>query len=521
MATIYSGQRWNGDGTCYWRIRVDYSTNSASVYADVGPSGWSIWLRFTTGSNTCWAAAKTYYASNNGASGNKLGDISISPYSAYTVYQTCSGSSWGGSVNGESSVTIPKQATPSAPTCSVSITNIGVDSATCTGQITNNPENYWRIHLYNTAGAWQTYATGTSSCSFTQTGLAHNTTYNFYHQYTNSSDGEGSGLIAHSFTTSGNPPTATGLLISDVARTTATVGINGYYDTNASWGGYELQYGTTTSYGTTVSSSSLTGLTPNTTYYCKGRFKDNWNRWSGYVTDSFTTTGNAPTASHNSAGDAIGRTYAQLGFSYTCDTNASYGSSSCVYGTTTSYGSTATADAYNHFFCGGTGEGGTLAPNTTYYYKFTITDNWGRTSNQVTGSFTTSGNPPTISNVSGTAGETTYGFTYTATYDTNAAYSSIENQWGTTTSYGSYNNTNAISGLTPDTHYYHRFRVTDTKGHTSNWYTDEFTTLASTTLKIKVNGVWKDATPYVNVNGTWKKAKAYMKISGTWKQGKS
>jgi hypothetical protein len=69
--------------------------------------------------------------------------------------------------------------TPGAPTCSVSITNIGVDRATCTGQITNNPGNYWRIHLYNTAGSWQTYDTGTSPCSFTQTGLAHNTAYNF------------------------------------------------------------------------------------------------------------------------------------------------------------------------------------------------------------------------------------------------------------------------------------------------------------------------------------------------------
>lgn len=52
MATVYSGQRWNGEGSCYWRIRVDYSDNSANVYVDVGPSGWSIWLRFTSGNNT-------------------------------------------------------------------------------------------------------------------------------------------------------------------------------------------------------------------------------------------------------------------------------------------------------------------------------------------------------------------------------------------------------------------------------------------------------------------------------------
>lgn len=109
MATLYSDKRWNGEGSCYWRIRVDYSANSASVYVDVGPSGWSIWLRFTTGNNTFTKNAATYYASNNGTGTNLLGTLSISPNSATTITQTCSGSSWGGSVNGSSSVTIPQQ----------------------------------------------------------------------------------------------------------------------------------------------------------------------------------------------------------------------------------------------------------------------------------------------------------------------------------------------------------------------------------------------------------------------------
>jgi hypothetical protein len=109
MATLYSDKRWNGEGSCYWRIRVDYSANSASVYVDVGPSSWSIWLRFTTGNNTFTKNAATYYASNNGTGSNLLGTLSISPNSATTITQTCSGSSWGGSVNGSSSVTIPQQ----------------------------------------------------------------------------------------------------------------------------------------------------------------------------------------------------------------------------------------------------------------------------------------------------------------------------------------------------------------------------------------------------------------------------
>lgn len=336
MATIYSGSRWNGEGTTGWRIRVDYSTNSASIYADVvtSYSSSSIWLRFTTGNNTVSKSANTYYSSNNGKSANLLGTISISPYSSYTVYETCSGSAWGGSVNGESSVTIPKQSSPPAPTVSCSISDITSTSAKITAQITNNPENYWRVHIYNTSGSWQNYATGTNACSYTQTGLAHNTNYNMYYQYTNNSDGEGSGLIARNFTTLGNAPT-------------------------------------------------INSVTP-----------------------------------------APART--------TCS----------------------------------------LANNSI-------------------------------------------------TYDTNASFNSIVTQWGTTTDYGSIGTSSNITGLIPDTHYYYKFRVNDNFNKTSSWYTGEFTTLASTTLKIKVNGVWKKATPYIRVNGTWKKAKAYMKINGTWKQGKN
>lgn len=111
MATLYGNSRYNGEGTTGWRIRVDYSSSSASVYVDVVSkyNSSSIWLRFTTGTNTFTKNATTFYSSNNGKSANLLGTLSISPSSATTITQTCSGSSWGGSVNGSSSVTIPQQ----------------------------------------------------------------------------------------------------------------------------------------------------------------------------------------------------------------------------------------------------------------------------------------------------------------------------------------------------------------------------------------------------------------------------
>lgn len=112
MATLYSDSRWNGESKrTGWRIRVDYSGTSASVYVDVVSDydSSSIWLRFTTGTNTFTKNATTYYSNNNGKSANLLGTLSISPNSATTITQTCSGSAWGGNVNGSSSVTIPQQ----------------------------------------------------------------------------------------------------------------------------------------------------------------------------------------------------------------------------------------------------------------------------------------------------------------------------------------------------------------------------------------------------------------------------
>ena len=44
-------------------------------------------------------------------------------------------------------------------------------------------------------------------------------------------------------------------------------------------------------------------------------------------------------------------------------------------------------------------------------------------------------------------------------------------------------------------------------------------TIEVSTLHLRVNGVWKKATPYLRVNGSWKKCKAYLRVSGSWKKG--
>lgn len=518
MATVYSGQRWNGEGSCYWRIRVDYSDNSANVYVDVGPSGWSIWLRFTSGNNTFTKNATTYYASNNGKSANLLGTLSISPYSATTVYQTCSGSTWGGNVNGESSVTIPQQYSPAGPTYSRSVSGITRTSATLNVSCSSNPASYWRIHWYDTSGSWVGYSGNgaTGSWTYTQDNLTPNTSYNFYTQVTNNNDGEGTGLSPIEFTTTGNAPTINSVAVSP-SRTSAIFNPNVSYDTNASFRSYSIRYGTSTSYGSTSTSTTISGLTPNTTYYYSMTVTDNWGRTSAAKTGSFKTTGNNPTINSHGV-----KTYAQtsteMQYSASYDTNDSLSSYKWEYGTSTSYGSSVT----------GTNTISGLSANTTYYYKLTVTGIQGRSST-ATGSFKTDPATVTISALGiSEITETTAKVDYTFNNPSNVEQfyvieTVLEREDGTSQNYQANNiippYTKVYDNLEPGSKYTCKTRV-GIKGQSgtvyySQWASQDFETLASTPfVKIDSNGVIKHYKGYA-----LGKSDIYNGYSSEWKNG--
>lgn len=518
MATVYSGQRWNGDGSCYWRIRVDYSDNTANVYVDVGPSGWSIWLRFTSGNNTFTKNATTYYASNNGKSANLLGTLSISPYSATTVYQTCSGSTWGGNVNGESSVTIPQQYSPAGPTYSRSVSGITRTSATLNVSCSSNPASYWRIHWYNTSGSWVGYSGNgaTGSWTYTQDNLTPNTSYNFYTQVTNNNDGEGTGLSPIGFTTTGNAPTINNVAVSP-SRTSAIFNPNVSYDTNASFRSYSIRYGTSTSYSSTSTSTTISGLTPNTTYYYSMTVTDNWGRTSAAKTGSFKTTGNNPTINSHGV-----KTYAQtsveMQYSASYDTNDSLSSYKWEYGTSTSYGSSVT----------GTNIINGLNANTTYYYKLTVTSTQGRNST-TTGSFKTDPATVTISALGiSEITETTAKVDYTFNNPSNIGQfyvieTILEREDGDSQNY-QVNNiappySKVYDNLEPGSKYTCKARV-GIKGqggtiYYSQWASQDFETLASTPfVKIDSNGVIKHYKGYA-----LGKSDIYNGYSSEWKNG--
>lgn len=518
MATVYSDQRWNGEGSCYWRIRVDYSDNSANVYVDVGPSGWSIWLRFTSGNNTFTKNATTYYASNNGKSANLLGTLSISPYSATTVYQTCSGSAWGGNVNGESSVTIPQQYSPAGPTYSRSVSGITRTSATLNVSCSSNPASYWRIHWYDTSGSWVGYSGNgaTGSWTYTQDNLTPNTSYNFYTQVTNNNDGEGTGLSPIGFTTTGNAPTINSVAVSP-SRTSAIFNPNVSYDTNASFRSYSIRYGTSTSYGSTSTSTTISGLTPNTTYYYSMTVTDNWGRTSAAKTGSFKTIGNNPTINSHEV-KVYAQTSVEMQYSASYDTNDSLSSYKWEYGTSTSYGSSVT----------GTNIINGLNVNTTYYYKLTVTSTQGRNST-TTGSFKTDPATVTISALGiSEITETTAKVDYTFNNPSNVGQfyvieTILEREDGDSQNY-QVNNiappySKVYDNLEPGSKYTCKARV-GIKGqggtiYYSQWASQDFETLASTPfVKIDSNGVIKHYKGYA-----LGKSDIYNGYSSEWKNG--
>lgn len=155
-----------------------------------------------------------------------------------------------------------------APTISsISISNIGRTSAVASisGDAKSlTPTYYWKIgsSSYSSSGA-----------SYTFTGLTPNTGYS-YSGYFSTAAGTTT-TKSGSFTTAGNAPTINSVSPAP-SRTTCSLANNSIsYDTNASFKSVSVRYGTSTSYGSTASSTSLSGLQPNTTYYYSMTVTDN------------------------------------------------------------------------------------------------------------------------------------------------------------------------------------------------------------------------------------------------------
>lgn len=493
---------YNGSGS----YTVSLWLASSSVYSSGAYFGYRIEATLNGSTQRLKENSPSQW-SENGGNGTK------------TWYNVPYGSkvSFGSQVDMSSNVDIVYD-TPGGPTYSCSVSGITRTSATLNVSCSSNPAGYWRIHWYNTSGSWVGYSGNgaTGSWTYTQDNLAPNTSYNFYTQVTNNNDGEETGLSPIGFTTTGNAPTINSVVVSP-SRTSAVFNPSVSYDTNASFSSYSIRYGTSTSYGSTSTSTTISGLTPNTTYYYSMTVTDNWGRTSVAKTGNFKTTGNNPTINSHGV-----KTYAQtsveMQYSASYDTNDSLSSYKWEYGTSTSYGSSVT----------GTNIINGLNANTTYYYKLTVTSTQGRNSTAI-GSFKT--DPATvtisalgISEITETAAKVDYTFNNPSNVEQFYVIETVlEREDGTSQNYQANNitppYTKVYDNLEPGSKYTCKVRV-GIKGqggtiYYSQWASQDFETLASTPfVKIDSNGVIKHYKGYA-----LGKSDIYNGYISEWKNG--
>lgn len=341
------GYTFSGNATMFAvRYNGGYTTNSMRHSGWIGASGSNTWGE--TSENKSGSSSPATFSANKGTvTYNCPANQSYIPVYVYVRAANSRGSTVGG--------------TPLSKTTNVPISNHNTNTSSSI--------------VYGTSTSY-----GNSASSGVQiTNLSPNTTYYYRYRLTNAG---GSSDYTGNFTTTGNAPTINSVTASP-SRTSAILTPSVSYDTNASFSSYSIRYGTSTSYGSTSTSTTISGLTPNTTYYYSMTVTDNWGRTSVAKTGSFKTTGNNPTINSHGV-----KTYAQtsveMQYSASYDINDSLSSYKWEYGTSTSYGSSVT----------GTNIINGLNANTTYYYKLTVTSVQGRSS-IATGSFKT--DPATVS----------------------------------------------------------------------------------------------------------------------------
>lgn len=303
----------------------------------------------------------------------------------------------------------------------------------------------------------------------TVSGLPTSGNTSFYITLTDpySSPGRAGG-VSVSFGTLAQKPTLSALTISSIARTSSIASFTVTSDGGATVTSQAIKASTTSGdYSNpkaTISSNTgtLSELTANTKYYVRGEATN--TAGTGYTTESnFTTTGNAPTVS---ASVQRKKTSAVFTITKSFDDNASLASTNprkIEYGTSTSYGSTVypTNDSYTL-----TG----LATTTKYYYRVTITDNWGR-SGTATGNFTTGVDNPVITDTTPIPSYTSVTLSPTVTYGEGASFGKIVCHYGIGTKDQTYESTvypAVITGLKSHTTYTFDYTLYDNEGRPSN-----------------------------------------------------
>jgi hypothetical protein len=247
----------------------------------------------------------------------------------------------------------------------------------------------------------------------------------------------------------------------------------------------QVQYGTTTSYGSTSALNStlatthsvtLTGLTAGTTYSYSAISANSAGTSTTSANYTFTTTAAAAPVISAVKSSSITSTSAVI--TWTTDQSSS---SQVKYGTTTSYGSSSALNSTLVTSHSVTLTG--LTPGTTYNYAVTSANSAGTSSTSANFTFTTTSAAPVISAVKSSSVTSTSAL---ITWTTDQSTSS-QVKYGTTTSYGSTTTLNsslvtshsvALTGLTGSTTYNYEVVSANAAGTSTSSANYTFTTSA-------------------------------------------
>ena len=296
-------------------------------------------------------------------------------------------------------------------------------------------------------------------------------------------------------------PTATTNSATSVTSTSAI--LNGTVNPNGASTTVTFEYGTTTSYGSTITATQspltgctgqsvsigLTDLTPGTTYHFRVKATNSVGTTYGSDTTFFTTSAAAPAATTNSATSIASGSATLNG---TVNPNGASTTVVFEYGTSTSYGSTVTATQSPLTGTGGQAVSASLSgltPGTTYHFRAKATNSVG-TAYGSDQSFTYPAVAPAV--VTGaTTSVTTNSATLNGTVIPEGMSTTYYFEYGTTTSYGSLTGPRSagagwtdvdidatIAPLAPSTTYHYRLVATNSAG-TSDGVNKSFTTQPS------------------------------------------
>ena len=474
------------------------TTSTATCGGDVSSAGGT----YVTARGVCWGTSQNptvsgSHTTNGSGTGGFTSNITgLSANTTYYVRAYATNSA--GTAYGTQRTFTTTAGASTVPTVTTnSVSNTGTTSATCGGNVTSDGGATvtargvcWSTSQNpTTSSSHTTNGSGTGSFTSSITGLTANTTY-YVRAYATNSAGTAYGT-QRTFTTeagSGTPPTVTTNTVSNVSTTTATCGGNVTNSGSTSVTARGVCWSTsqnptvsgshtTNGSGTGSFTSSITGLTANTTYYVRAYAIN--SAGTAYGTQrTFTTeagSGTPPTVTTNTVSN-VSTTTAACGGNVTSSGSASVTARGVCWSTsqnpTVSGSHTTNGSGTGSFTSNITG----LTANTTYYVRAYATNSVG-TAYGTQRTFTTSaGAEPTVttstvSNIgttSATCGGNVTSAGGTSVTARGVCWSTSQNPTvtgsHTTNGSGTGSFTSNITGLTANTIYYVRAYATNSAG---------------------------------------------------------